>query len=123
MKYKVIIAIFSYNNEENIATAIESVLQQETSFKYKIIIIDDASTDKTIKIIKSYMTRYPCLIKCILSKEHVGKAINKLRLYSILDSDYYAMLDGDDLWLDKDRLQYQYDFLEKYTSYFHTTKG
>ena len=117
MKSKVIIAIFSYNNEENIATAIESVLQQETSFKYKIIIIDDASTDKTIKIIKSYMTRYPCLIKCILSKEHVGKAINKLRLYSILDSDYYAMLDGDDLWLDKDRLQYQYDFLEKYKDF------
>lgn len=48
------IAIPTYNNEKTIRSTIESCLQQETSFKYEILIVNNASTDNTFKIINDY---------------------------------------------------------------------
>ena len=42
----------AYNHEKYIAKAIEGFLMQ-TNFKYEILINDDASTDKTVEIIKN----------------------------------------------------------------------
>ena len=44
----------SFNKEKWIAQAIESFLMQETSFEFEILIIDDASTDASSKIIRKF---------------------------------------------------------------------
>ena len=43
-----------YNGEKFIARALESILMQETSYHYKIWIMDDCSTDNTNSILKTY---------------------------------------------------------------------
>ena len=59
MKPKVIVAITTYNLEKYINECLDSVLMQKTNFDYKIIIADDASTDKTVEIlIVRAITRY-----------------------------------------------------------------
>lgn len=48
------IAIPAYNNEKTIEKTIESCLRQETDINYEILILDDASTDSTPQILRSY---------------------------------------------------------------------
>ena len=114
---KVIIGILTYNLEDYVAVAIESVLQQKTNFEYKIIISDDNSTDGTVEILKEYKNNYPDKIELILSKVNGGCAANALRIYERLDSEYFAILDGDDIWIGEDKLQKQVDFLDSHSKY------
>ena len=44
----------TYNQEDFIETCIKGVLSQKTNFKFKYVISDDYSTDKTRKIIEKY---------------------------------------------------------------------
>ena len=56
---KVSITSLAYNQENYIATAIESFVSQITDFEFEILINDDCSTDRTAEIIKEYEARYP----------------------------------------------------------------
>ena len=66
------IAIITYNQDQFITEAIESVLKQELNLDYELLISDDASTDGTINILKSYKTKYPDKIRLILNKTNLG---------------------------------------------------
>ena len=76
---KVSIICNAYNHEKYIEKAIDSFIMQKTDFTYEILIHDDASTDKTAKIIKQYEERYPDIVKPIYQTENQyskGKDIN-----------------------------------------------
>lgn len=115
------IACITYNQEEMIKDAIESFLMQVTSFRVMIHIHDDASTDKTAKVINSYVQKYPNLFQTIFQKENKRSQGIKPRyeiLYpSITNSKYIANCDGDDYWTDPLKLQKQVDFLEANENY------
>jgi glycosyltransferase involved in cell wall biosynthesis len=115
------IACITYNQEEMIKDAIESFLMQVTSFRVMIHIHDDASTDKTAKVINSYVQKYPNLFQTIFQKENKRSQGIKPRyeiLYpSITNSKYIANCDGDDYWTDPLKLQKQVDFLEANEGY------
>lgn len=46
------------------------MLNQETDFKYEIIVHDDCSQDATPEILKSYIAKYPDKIRIILQNEN-----------------------------------------------------
>ena len=104
----------TYNHENYIAEAIEGFLMQKTTFKFEILIHDDASTDRTAEIIRSYEEKFPSIIKPIYQKE------NQLSLGIDVDQinerrargKYIALCEGDDYWIDSDKLQKQVDYLE-----------
>ncbi len=111
-----------YNHEDYLAEAIESVLQQKTTFKYELIIGEDCSTDKSREIVKEYYRRYPDIIRPILWKKNVGNIRNGNVLRELTRGKYIAPCEGDDYWCDKDKLQKQVDFLEtnsKYSAVYH----
>jgi len=60
----------TFNHEKYIIQTIESFLMQKTTFIFNIVIHDDASTDNTKKILKSYQEKYPHIIKLILQQEN-----------------------------------------------------
>lgn len=113
------ISCITYNHEDYIAEAIESMLMQQTSFPFEILIHDDASTDKTAKIVKKYETAYPNIIKAIYQKENqyskgikVGK-FNRNRA----KGKYYALCEGDDYYTDRKKIQKQTEFMEDNPEY------
>lgn len=66
-----------YNSEETIARTVESMLQQ-TYENYEYIIIDGASTDNTLEILKSYEPRFLGKIKIISEPDSgIYDAMNK----------------------------------------------
>ena len=114
---KVTIICHAFNHEAYLGEAIKSFLMQETSFPVNIIIHDDCSSDKTVDIIKEYYNLHPEIIKPIYRKENLytNKKSFTLDLYIEADGDYIAYCDGDDFWTSSNKLQMQFETLEKFT--------
>lgn len=108
------ICCITYNHEPYIEDALEGFLIQETDFPFEILIHDDASTDRTADIIREYEAKYPKLIKPIYQVENqYSKGRRALGFFQGLsDAPYLAICEGDDYWLDPEKLQKQVDYLE-----------
>lgn len=102
----------TYNHERYIAQAIESVLRQQTDFRIEIVIGEDCSTDRTRAIAEDYATQYPDAIRIITSAENVGWRKNYCRTIAAARGRYIAMLDGDDYFTHRKKLQMQVELLE-----------
>lgn len=114
---KVSVCITTYNLEEYVAQTLESVLCQETSFDYEVIVGDDFSTDRTREILLQYKERFPNKIVLHFQKENVGVNRNDYDLIHLAKGEYIAWCDGDDYWLTKDKLQKQVDILDANPQY------
>lgn len=124
---KVSVLMVTYNHEQYIAQAIESVLMQETNFDYELVIGEDCSIDGTRDIVKEYAVKYPNKIKALFHHKNLGYGgkLNLLKTFNICQGKYIAFLEGDDYWTDNSKLQQQVDFLEQNTEYsgsFHDTE-
>lgn len=114
------IITLAYNHENYIRDCLEGILMQKTSFKFELIIHDDASTDNTANIIKEYEQEYPDIIKPVYQKENQyskGVSIGRTFLYPRAKGKYIALCEGDDYWVDPLKLQKQVSFLEKHPEY------
>ncbi|MFM1622402.1 glycosyltransferase family 2 protein [Streptococcus mutans] len=109
---KVSIICTNYNKGSWIGEAIDSFLKQETSFPYEIIIVDDASTDHSVHIIKTYQKQYPDLIRAFFNQENQGITKTWSDICKKARGQYIARCDGDDYWIDPFKLQKQIDLLE-----------
>lgn len=106
------VLLITYNHERFIAQAIESVLCQTTQFDFELVIGDDFSTDMTRQIVQEYQVRYPGRIRLLLQPRNVGPDQNVRRGLRACRGKYIAQLEGDDYWIDANKLQLQYDAME-----------
>jgi glycosyltransferase involved in cell wall biosynthesis len=85
------VIIPTYNREEKVKNAIESVLAQ-TVKPYEIIVVDDGSTDNTKNVIQK--------IKNITYIYQQNRGVSAARNKGIAHAtgEYIALLDSDDLW-------------------------
>ena len=107
----------AYNGQNDIVRALESILMQETTYKYKIWIFDDCSTDNTLKIAKAYKEKYPDIFEIFENeKNECGKTVG-YKIYNSVKTKYWMNVDQDDYWLSKDKMQRFLDFLESHPDY------
>lgn len=110
------ISCVAYNHEPYVARALDSYLMQKTTFKFEILVYDDASTDRTQEIIREYERRYPEIIKPYYQTENQysqGKYnVEGFFNYPRARGKYIAMSDADDYWTDDQKLQLQVDYME-----------
>lgn len=121
---KVTIGITTYNLEKYIEQCLDSILMQKTNFDFKILIVDDASTDNTVKIIQNYKLKFPDKIDLIVREQNAGSLVASNQLFDNIKTEYFSFIDGDDYWIGEDRLQEAIDFLDnnpKYTMYAGNT--
>lgn len=109
-----------YNHEPYIRKCLEGFVMQKTNFRFEAIVHDDASIDGSVAIIHEFAEKYPDIIKPIYEKENqYSKHDGSLR--RIMDENthgkYIALCEGDDYWIDPDKLQKQVDFLEANPDY------
>ena len=111
------VVILTYNHEPYIRQALNSVLKQKTTFRYEIVIGDDASQDNTASIIREYAEKFPSIFNIIIRDKNVGGSQNAYDLFMRARGKYIANLEGDDYWTDLYKLQHQVDFLENNENY------
>jgi len=107
------IICLTYNHEKYIRQAITGVMFQKTNFDFELLIADDCSKDSTLSIAKEYAMKYPHIIKVLETDSNVGMYQNEKRVLSNVKSKYIMFCEGDDYWIDKNKIQTQINFLEK----------
>ncbi len=105
----------THNREKTVTRALNSLFEQ-TYKNIEIIIINDASTDDTGKIISKFSKKDTRIV--ILNNETgLGLAESLNKGIKRATGKYIARLDDDDFWCDKMKLEKQVDFLEKNKEY------
>lgn len=110
---KVSVCCITYNHKNYIEVAIDSFLSQKTTFPFEIIIGDDCSNDGTSQIVDNYQKCYPNIIKVLRGETNKGMIGNMLATLSAANSDYIAFCEGDDYWVDNDKLTKQKNICDK----------
>ncbi len=125
-EYLISVRLMTYNHVNYIAKAIESVLMQKTNFNVELVIGDDFSTDGTMDILEKYQSTPNVDIKILNRKigdkywtmrQEKGRLYNYVNIIDNCIGKYIALLDGDDYWIDPNKLQIQIDFLENNPEY------
>lgn len=111
------VLMITYNHEKFIGRSIESVLAQKTNFNFELVIGDDHSTDNTAQVAKQYADKYPDKIKLLSHTYNMGVIPNFEHTLQRCQGKYIAMLEGDDRWIDEEKLQRQVNFLEENPDY------
>lgn len=123
-KIAVSICMITYNHEEFIEEALVSVLEQNCHFDFEVILSNDCSKDKTDEVINKIIKNHPKghTIRYTNQEKNLGMNENFIFILEQVKGKYIALLEGDDYWTDKNKLQKQFDFLEnnpQYVACFH----
>jgi hypothetical protein len=97
------------NGERFIAQAIDSILSQ-TLVDLELLVVDDASTDRTVEIIHAYTDPR---LRVLRNPQRMGVSASRNRALAEAHPSYVAFLDADDIAYDQ-RLEQQIAFLEQH---------
>ncbi len=99
-----------YNGERYLSLAITSILKQ--TFKdFEFIIVDDGSTDRSLKIIRKYEKTDSRIRVLVQDNQGLAAALNNG--IAMARGKYIARMDDDDISL-PNRLDLQYSFMESH---------
>ena len=101
----------AYNREKYIAEAIESVLASSYN-NFELIIVDDASSDKSVEIAKSYEVK-DTRIEVYVNQRNLGDYPNRNKAASYAKGKYIKYVDSDDL-IYPNSLEHMVEVMEKY---------
>lgn len=99
-----------YNSGKLIHQTINSILNQTYS-NFEFIIVNDASIDNTLEVIKAYKKK-DSRIKIINNQINLGISLSSNKGLDAAKGKYIAMMDHDDISL-PERLEMQINYLEK----------
>lgn len=105
-----------YNSSDYIKATIDSVIEQ-TYKNWELIIVDDCSTDNSLRIVQQYDD---IRIRLIKNTVNSGAAVSRNNAIKAAKGRWIAFLDSDDLW-EKDKLLQHIGFMLKENTPFSFT--
>ena len=114
---KVSIILPNYNSHKFIRKTLNSIITQ-TFRDWELIVVDDDSDEKTVKILKTFKKNKK--IKIFFLKKNKGAAYCRNLAIRKSKSKYLAFIDSDDIWK-KNKLYDQIKFMEKNKYFFSYT--
>lgn len=108
------VLVLTFNHEEYIQVALDSILNQTHELDVEVLIHDDCSTDGTVEVISNYQRRNADKITLVLQDENQYKGGRQAVLPLALEycsGDFIAICEGDDFWITPNKLQKQYEAL------------
>lgn len=102
-----------YNAEKYIRRCIDSIINQ-TYRNLEIILVNDGSTDDSLKICYEYKEKDSRII--VLSQENIGAYKARKKAIEIATGKYVAFVDADD-WIEQNMYYELVDIIEKNSTY------
>ncbi len=106
------VILLSYNQEDSVGAAIESVLAQNCPFPFELIIGDDASADSTRAVCERYAAARPDVVRLMPAAPNKGVVRNYFDCFSHCRGRYVTDCAGDDRWSDPSKLRAMAALLE-----------
>ncbi len=104
MKKVLSISVAAYNMENYIKDTLNSIVNSDVKDLVEVIVVDDESTDNTVKIVEEYISKYPNVIKLIKQKNQgPGSTFNAA--LKVATGKYIKMVDADD-FVNEESLNY-----------------
>ena len=105
----------AYNARKYIGMSIESVMVQ-TYKNVELVVVDDASTDNTLEIIRQYASVWRDRIRISARQHNGGTAAALNDAIELAEGSYICWLSADDLYLD-DMVESEVGYLKKNINY------
>lgn len=100
--FMVSVVIPAYNEEKHIGKCLESFLHQTTEESFEVILVDNASTDKTVEVAKTFIERIPLQI---LEEKRQGRGYARATGFEKAKGDIILSTDSDGYvpkdWIEK----------------------
>ena len=123
-KIIVSVSVITFNHSNYIEKTLNSILNQKTSFRFEILIHDDASEDDTPNIIEKFRQNFPNIIFPIYQTENQYNFFKKnispnnpplnYVNFKRARGEFIAMCDGDDFWQNENKLELQVNEMNNY---------
>lgn len=94
---KISIALATYNGEPFLHQQLESFARQ-TRLPDEVVVCDDASTDRTVDILRAFAASAPFPVHIHPNDHNLGVAGNFSMAFSLCSGDVIAPADQDDVW-------------------------
>ncbi|MBR4168081.1 MAG: glycosyltransferase family 2 protein [Bacteroidales bacterium] len=104
-EYEASVVIPCKNRVRTIGDAIASALNQKTSFKYNVIVVDDNSTDGTVDVIKGFLDDPKLVYIAQDTSYHAIGGNWNAALHHPLCGRFAIQLDSDDVYYDETTVQ------------------
>lgn len=111
-KKQLSIIIPCYNVENYIASCLDSIKKQLNEFEYEIILIDDKSTDNSLKVINDYIKNNKISIKLLVNEQNSGAGYSRNKALKEAKYEYISFIDADD-YLDDNFYDEMFKNIEK----------
>jgi len=111
---KISIIVCGYNEEKLLPRCVSSLLAQ-TLQEIEIILVDDASTDNTLKLMREYETQYPEKVRLIHNETNLLLGGSRNRALEAARGEYLGFVDCDD-WVEAEMYESLYNEAKKNNS-------
>lgn len=103
MELSIIVPVYNMAADDKLKHCMDSLIAQ-TVDEYEIIAVDDASTDESLKVLRSYEKKYPGIVKVIACKENQRQGGAKNAGLEQASGKWVGFIDSDD-WIMPDMYQ------------------
>jgi glycosyltransferase involved in cell wall biosynthesis len=94
------IFVACYNEEQNIAGALDAIgeAMRELPLSYEVIVVDDASRDRSVEVVRDYQLRTPSFpLTLVENRVNRGLAYNFVEAAFVGRGRYYKLVCGDNV--------------------------
>ena len=114
MEKDLTLIITVYNKAPYSERCVKSISEQTYLDRTKIIVCDDKSTDNSVEILKQAANKYRVPMTLFLNEKNLGLIQNMLKIYKMIDTEFWTVLDSDDYYIHSERLSRAVDFLRSH---------
>lgn len=115
----------TYNHVDMVHRCLDAFLAQDVDFDVEMIVLDDASTDGTRRVLEDYARDHPGRFTLVLPEVNSARRQGN-SLCDALDAargDFVLMCEGDDFWTDPHKARKQVTFLREHRDYAYAFHG
>ena len=84
-----------YNSEKYLDECLQSILNQRTTYSFRVICIDDGSMDASGKILDRYASQHENVV--VLHQPNGGQAVARNKALAFVSAKYIMFVDSDDV--------------------------
>ncbi len=108
-KYDLFVIVVNWNTKDLLEQCLDSIFSTLTKISFKVIVVDNASTDNSTDMIKNKFSN----VILVENRENVGFARANNQAFKLIEQGYYVLMLNSDTILIKDTLQKMIDFMEE----------